>query len=147
MTRTLNVEARPGTAKGAPVRRHCEEGEKIVGGTKFPDEVTAAVRHHHDRFDNGGDQLSLLTSILAVAERFEALTAGRGAIRVSSAEALSEVRNGSGTQFDPAVVEALARTVQDGSLELNLPDLAFPAVAAPTQVISLSGLNLPAQAR
>lgn len=123
---------------------HAEEGERIVAGAQFPPEVVAAVRHHHDRWDAGGEQRALAPRILAVAECFEAMTAGRGWARVSAQEAFGRVKEGAGTEFDPAVVDALGRAVQDGSLELNLPDLALPAVAAPTQV--MARVNLPAQA-
>jgi HD-GYP domain-containing protein (c-di-GMP phosphodiesterase class II) len=111
------------------VAGHCEEGEKIVAGAKFPDDVTAAVRHHHDRFDSSAD-IPLMARILAVAERYEALTAGRGCPRLSPSDTLAEVMKTSGTELDPAVVDALARAVQDGSLQLDLPAIALPA--APT---------------
>src|SRR5205807_2647409 len=81
--------------------------------------------HHHDRFDGGAtdgppEQPPLMARILAVAERYEALTAGRGCGRVTPPEALAKVNEGSGTEFDPAVVDALSRAVQDRGLELNL---------------------------
>jgi len=126
---------------------HAEEGEKIVSGAQFPADVVSAVRHHHDRWDATADTIPLMARILAVAERYEALTAGRRSPRTSSPDALGRVREGAGTEFDPAVVESLERAVQDGSLELNWPDVALPAVTAPTQPISIAGLNLPAQAR
>jgi diguanylate cyclase (GGDEF)-like protein/putative nucleotidyltransferase with HDIG domain len=116
---------------------HAEEGEKIVAGAKFPLTVVAAVRHHHDRWDAGGradglmgSDIPMLARILAVAERFEASTAGRGCVRITSKAAQDQVVAGAGTEFDPAIVEALGRAVRDGSFELTLPDLAFPAVAA-----------------
>jgi diguanylate cyclase (GGDEF)-like protein/putative nucleotidyltransferase with HDIG domain len=116
---------------------HAEEGEKIVAGAKFPVAVIAAVRHHHDRWDAGGkadglmgSDIPMLARILAVAERFEASTAGRGCVRVTPKAAQDQVVAGAGTEFDPTVVEALGRAVRDGSFELTLPDLAFPAVAA-----------------
>jgi diguanylate cyclase (GGDEF)-like protein/putative nucleotidyltransferase with HDIG domain len=121
---------------GFEVAGHCEEGEKIVAGAKFPDEVVAAVRHHHDRWDAGPDQIPALARILAVAERYEALTAGRGCTRISAADAVADVTKASGTEFDPAAIEALSSAVKDGGLELNLPDLALPAIAAPPQTIS-----------
>jgi diguanylate cyclase (GGDEF)-like protein len=110
---------------------HCEEGEKIVAGANFAPVVVDSVRHHHDRWDESGDAVPLIARILAVTERYEALTAGRGCPRVPPQDALTRVKEGSGTEFDPAVVEALGRAVQDGSLELNLPVLAFPGVAGP----------------
>jgi len=103
--------------------------------------VVAAVRHHHDRFDGGAadgpaEQPPLMARILAVAERYEALTAGRGCARVTPPEALAKVNEGSGTEFDPAVVDALSRAVQDRGLELNLPDIALPALAAAPEPVS-----------
>jgi diguanylate cyclase (GGDEF)-like protein/putative nucleotidyltransferase with HDIG domain len=113
---------------------HAEEGAKIVAGAKFPREVVAAVLHHHERWDGAGqtdgvagENIPLLARILALAERFEALTAGRGCARVTPAEALEAVVAGSGSEFDPALVEALGKAVRDRSLDLNLPDVALPA--------------------
>src|SRR6195256_2995947 len=92
---------------------HAEEGEKIVAGAKFPLEVVSAVRHHHDRWDGGGqvvgaradgtnvDSIPLLARVLAVAEKFEALTAGRGCTRVTPQLALDQIASASGSEFDP----------------------------------------------
>jgi diguanylate cyclase (GGDEF)-like protein/putative nucleotidyltransferase with HDIG domain len=128
---TLSADGEKAEAPG-----HAEEGEKIVAGAKFPLEVVAAVRHHHDRWDAGGradglmgSDIPMLARILAVAERFEASTAGRGCARITPKAAQDQVVAGAGTEFDPAVVEALGRAVRDGSFELNLPDLALPAAA------------------
>ena len=137
----------PHGGDGFEVPGHSEEGEKIVAGARFPDDVTAAVRHHHDRWAGSDGQIPLMARILAVAERYEALTAGRGCVRIGSAEALAEVKKGAGTDFDPTVVDALARAVQDRSLELNWPDIALPAIAKATQPISIAGLNFSAQTR
>jgi len=129
---TLSPDGHKAEAPG-----HAEEGEKIVAGAKFPVEVVAAVRHHHDRWDAGGradglmgSDIPMLARILAVAERFEASTAGRGCVRITPKAAQDQVVAGAGTEFDPAVVEALGRAVRDGSFELTLPDLALPAVVA-----------------
>jgi diguanylate cyclase (GGDEF)-like protein/putative nucleotidyltransferase with HDIG domain len=128
----------PAGGEGFEVPGHCEEGEKIVAGADFPAEVAAAVRHHHDRWDGPGDRGPLMARILAVTERYEALTAGRGSARIASKEAMVRVQEGAGTEFDPAVVEALSKAVQDGGLELNLPGIALPAVAAPAEPVLTS---------
>jgi putative nucleotidyltransferase with HDIG domain len=115
---------------------HAEEGAKIVAGAKFPEDVVAAVRNHHDRWDGvdqaggmTGEQIPILARILAVTERFEALTAGRGCSRVTSKEALDQIIARSGLEFDPAVIEALGRAVRENAFEGNLPNVAFPATA------------------
>ncbi len=118
---------------------HAEAGEEIVADAKFPIEVVAAVRHHHDRWDGGGqvdgmagESIPVPARILAVSERFEALTAGRGCTRVAPQEALDQIVVGSGSEFDPLVIETLGRATREGGLELNLPDLALPATVAAT---------------
>ncbi|MEO8745370.1 MAG: HD domain-containing phosphohydrolase, partial [Candidatus Dormiibacterota bacterium] len=127
----------PNGAQSLESPGHAEEGEKIVADANFSDQVVAAVRHHPERWDGvgqaggtAGENITLLARILAVTERFEALTAGRGCARVTSQEALDKMLEGSGTEFDPAVVETLGKAVHDGGLELNLPDVALPAAPA-----------------
>jgi diguanylate cyclase (GGDEF)-like protein/putative nucleotidyltransferase with HDIG domain len=118
---------------------HEEAGAKIVAGAEFGPGIVEAIRHHHARWDGtgnsewvSGDSIPGMARVLAVAERYEALTAGRGAPRISPQEALAKVTDGSGTEFDPAVVDALGRAVRDGSLELNLPDIALPPTVTAT---------------
>jgi HD-GYP domain-containing protein (c-di-GMP phosphodiesterase class II) len=103
----------------------------------------AAVRHHHERWDGvggadgmAGENIPLMARILAASEMYEALTAGRGCARIAPQDALIKVREGSGTAFDPSVVESLGRAVQDGSVELNLPDLAFPVIAVAAEPVA-----------
>ena len=126
---------------------HPDEGGRIVSVAQFPVEVVLTVRHHHDRWDGIGnadgaarDSIPLMSRILAVAERFEALTAGRGCTRMTPAGALLEVQKGVGSEFDPSVVDALARAVSEGSLELNVPAVALPAVASP-EPVAVAGLS------
>ena len=94
------------------------------------------VRHHHERWDGqgkpdglAGEAIPRPARVLAVAEAYEALTAGRGCERVPPAAALDKLKLGSGTEFDPRVIEALGRTVAEGGLEPALPAVALPAVA------------------
>jgi diguanylate cyclase (GGDEF)-like protein/putative nucleotidyltransferase with HDIG domain len=124
--------------QGFEVQGHAEAGEKILHRAKFPAEVTACVRSHHERWDGAGmpdhlagEKIPLGARIIGVAETFEALTAGRGYERQSATVALERVTEGSGSEFDPDVVEALGRAIRDGSLDLVSPDLALPAVAQP----------------
>jgi len=117
---------------------HAEEGERIVAAAKFSPEIASVVRHHHERWDGqgkpdgaAGEQIPMAARILAVAEGYEAMTAGRGCDRLTVAAALEQLKAGSGSEFDPAVLDALTKAASDGSLESILPAVALPAVAAP----------------
>ncbi len=119
---------------------HPAEGGRIASAAQFPMDVVLSVTHHHDRWDGAGNSegmaretIPLMARILALAERFEALTAGRSGPRLSPQEALAKVREGSASEFDPSLIDALSRAVQEGSLNQNLPAVAFPAAVAPPE--------------
>jgi diguanylate cyclase (GGDEF)-like protein len=124
--------------QGFEVPGHAEAGEKILHRAKFPVEVSASVRSHHERWDGtgkpdglSGEKIPQGARIIAVAERFEAMTAGRGGERLSAQAALQQIAEGSGSEFDAALVEALGRAVRDGTLDLVTPDLSLPAAPQP----------------
>ena len=82
------------------------------------------VRHHHERIDGRGypdaitgDEIPLEARIIFVADSFEAMTSDRP-YRAGMAveDAIAELRRCSGTQFQPEIVETLARLVDEGSL-------------------------------
>ena len=95
------------------VQRHAEEGSRMVACLGDP-ELTAFVRHHHERFDGrgypdglAGDGIPLGARIVAVADAFDAMTAPRPyAPAARHKRALDVLRSESGKQFDPAVVKA-----------------------------------------
>lgn len=77
------------------------------------------IRHHRERWDGtgypdglAGEAIPLGARIFAIADSFEAMTAGR---RYRSArppaDALSEIRLAAGTQFDPALTAAFSDLV------------------------------------
>jgi HD-GYP domain-containing protein (c-di-GMP phosphodiesterase class II) len=79
----------------------------------------AIVRSHHERWDGSGypnglvsEEASLFARIAAVADAFDAMTSDRYHARAIPPDVAAEViRAGSGTDFDPAVVEAFAALV------------------------------------
>jgi putative nucleotidyltransferase with HDIG domain len=100
-------------------QKHPVVGERILAGTGL-DEIMAAVRHHHERWDGTGypdrlarDEIPLLARLVHVAEVYDVLTApGRYRPTVSPERAIEIIERGRGHQFDADMVEVLARVVQ-----------------------------------
>ena len=97
------------------IRRHTIIGERILLGAPALAPVARLVRASHERWDGqgypdgvAGDQIPLGARIVAVCDAFQAMTDPERTYRAprTRADALQELRACSGTQFDPAVVEA-----------------------------------------
>jgi putative nucleotidyltransferase with HDIG domain len=103
----------------ALMRDHTVLGERLLVGGNL-DDVPRYVRHSHERWDGGGypdglrgEEIPLASRIIFCADAYDAICTNRPYRRgVSPAEGLAEIRRSSGTQFDPRVVEALARAVR-----------------------------------
>ena len=107
------LESSGGRARDWP-QVHALLAEEVVRQGRFLPEIVEIVRHHHERWDGrglpdgkAGEDIPELARVLAVAERFEELTRAGG----TPAEALERVSSRSGRDFDPTVVEGLARLV------------------------------------
>ncbi len=104
------------------VKQHSEVGARILQGANLRD-LSAWVLAHHERPDGRGypaglqgDAIPVQSRILAVADAFEAMTAGRVYRPGVSLEAAGEeLRRHAGTQFDAEIVEAFLRALQDAS--------------------------------
>jgi len=94
------------------IRMHPALGERIVCDA-MPEAVAAAIRHHHERWDGGGYPdglravaIPLEARIIAICGAYDAMTSPRPfRSAMSVAQAVTELRAGSGTQFDPELVE------------------------------------------
>jgi cyclic di-GMP phosphodiesterase len=89
-------------------------------------EALNIVRSHHERWDGRGIpdrlvgiEIPLEARIAAAADSFDAMTSDRPYRSELSMElAIAEIMRFSGTQFDPDVVDAVVRAVENGSFQL-----------------------------
>ncbi len=96
------------------VQQHPMMGAIMVGAVPGLEETLDAVRHHHERWDgNGypfgltGEETPLVARLMAVADAYSAMTTDRPYRKgMEQAKALSILDAGSGTQWDPACVQA-----------------------------------------
>jgi putative two-component system response regulator len=103
---------------------HCTIGPGIVQPL-VNETISDAIRHHHDSYDGSGlnqkrkgEEIPLLSRILAIADSFDAMTSDRPyRAAIPAVKAFEEVKRCSGTQFDPAVVEAFLKTPIVSSLK------------------------------
>jgi diguanylate cyclase (GGDEF)-like protein/putative nucleotidyltransferase with HDIG domain len=106
------------------VRKHAEIGARILANARLGD-IGEWVLAHHERPDGDGfpfgianPEIPLEAKILSVADAYEAMTSDRPYRRaLSHDQATAELRRHAGTQFDPAVVEALLVALEHGRVE------------------------------
>jgi len=100
----------------AVIEQHTIEGERLllrVGG--LLGEIGRVVRSCHERWDGkgypdglAGGRIPLLARIVSCCDAYNAMTSDRSYRKALPQEvAIAELRAGSGTQFDPQVVDAL----------------------------------------
>jgi diguanylate cyclase (GGDEF)-like protein len=100
------------------VRRHSAIGERIVAAAPALAAAGKLVRSVHERWDGtgypdglAGEEIPLGSRVVCVADAFHAMICDRPYRRAMSPElAKAELRNCSGSQFDPRVVEAFLRS-------------------------------------
>jgi putative nucleotidyltransferase with HDIG domain len=113
------------------VKRHPEDGARIVGRLHRLKPAVPAILHHHERWDGTGyphelvgNRIPLEAAIVGLADAVDAMTTDRPYSSARTlAEATDEVVRNRGTQFAPAVVDAFVALVARAP-ELFVPDSA-----------------------
>jgi diguanylate cyclase (GGDEF)-like protein len=110
------------------VKRHPEIGEQILAPVPFLQPIRPIVRACHERWDgkgypdgSAGEAIPLEARIVFVCDAFHAMTTTRPYREaLPEGEAIRRLKLSSGTQFDPAVVEAFVRLHEAGRIEFQL---------------------------
>ncbi len=105
------------------IQKHPQIGAEIIRPVHALSGVVPMVLYHHERFDGGGyyglkgEQIPMGARVVAVADVYQALVSDRPYRKAfNKKEALKIIKDGSGSQFDPLVVDAFMQIVKDPQL-------------------------------
>ena len=102
------------------VRQHPEVGKRLLESAMRLNALLPVVLHHHERWDGSGypdglrgEQIPFAARVISLCDAWQAMVTDR-AYRPALGydEAVAELRQGSGTQFDPDLVEVFIASLQ-----------------------------------
>jgi len=101
-------------------KEHPSYGKEIIEPISFLHAIIPGVHYHHERWDGkgypkglSGADIPKVARILAVADAYDAMTSNRAYRRALTHEvAIKEIQRCSGTQFDPAIVDAFLLAIE-----------------------------------
>ena len=107
----LNKKGTLTNAEFEQIKRHPESGYQIMKSVDAYTKLADYILSHHERWDGkgyprglAGDSIPLIARIINIADAYEAMTANRSYRRgMTHEEALEELKECAGTQFDPYI--------------------------------------------
>lgn len=113
---------RLGAEEFAVMMTHTDIGAEYLDTIKSAPYLSLGAKYHHEHFDGTGynyclegDDIPLEGRIIGVAEAYDAMTSKRSyRDGLSVDKSIEELRRCSGTQFDPAVAQALIKALSSG---------------------------------
>ena len=126
------------------MEEHSAIGERILANVEDYKEIAQIVRHHHERIDGHGypdglvgDQIPMLSRIIAVADAYDAMTSDRP-YRDSMPQRTARLRlaQAAGSQFDATVVLAL-----ESILARDVPLLQARSARSTRRLVALGGVS------
>lgn len=104
------------------VKRHPEIGQDILREARQIQELVLAILYHHERWDgNGypegleGNRIPQLARIVGIFDAYRAMRSDRPYRKaLGMDQAIAELREGAGTQFDPGLVELFVANLAPG---------------------------------
>lgn len=124
----LNKPSALSEEEWAIMKSHPERGEAICSKLNFAKDILPIIRYHHEHYNGkgypdglAGEKIPFLARLVSIADTVDAITSSRPYRSEGTFEkACAELKKGSGTQFDPALVEAFVTLYNNNISKLNL---------------------------
>ncbi|MGJ3260552.1 MAG: HD domain-containing phosphohydrolase [Rhodospirillales bacterium] len=131
-TEILSKPGRLDDEEIALIRRHAAIGDGIVRNIDFGWPVEKIVHQHHERWDGSGypqgltgEEIAPEARIVAVADVIESMGTNRPyRPSIPWPRVLEEIRDGSGSRYEPAVVDAALRVLDRDAATFGLGEAA-----------------------
>jgi diguanylate cyclase (GGDEF)-like protein/putative nucleotidyltransferase with HDIG domain len=132
----LNKPGRLSAAEFEKMKVHTTVGADILERVNFPYPVIPIVRHHHEQWDGRGypdglkgEQIPVTARIISVVDCFDAAREDRPFRRgMTNDEAAALLSRGSGTHFDPKIVDTFLDNLSGFEAEIVSLGLQPPAI-------------------
>ncbi len=103
------------------IRKHPSIGEEILKPVSSDKNILQVIREHHERYDGKGypdgltgEKINPLAAIVSVADSYDAMTSHRAyRTDLTKDAAMEQLKENSGIQFDPKVVDAFIKVMKD----------------------------------
>lgn len=103
------------------IKKHPENGERVLNSIKGLDEIKFSVKHHHERWDGNGypdglkkEEIPMATQIITIVDAYDAMITDRIYRKaLSREEVLIEVKLNRGKQFSPKVTDMFIKFLHD----------------------------------
>ena len=125
--KVLNKPDRLNDKEYAIMKSHVTRGAEILKDFTLVEHAIEGTMYHHEKYDGSGypqglkgEAIPLYGRIIGIADAFDAMTANRVYRKqLEFNVVLEELKNGSGKQFDPKLVDILFRLIRKGEIDLD----------------------------
>lgn len=115
----LNKSGKLSDQEFEEIKRHPEIGYRIISSSSEMLELADFILAHHERWDGlgypkglKGEDIPKVARIIALSEAYDAMTSERSYRRaLSEEEAIAEIKDKAGTQFDPDIARVFIEKV------------------------------------
>jgi HD-GYP domain-containing protein (c-di-GMP phosphodiesterase class II) len=111
------------------MKQHPVKGAHIMKSIEQMRDMIPGMKYHHEQWDgNGypdrlkGEAIPLIARIISVADTFDAMTTNRPYQKAIELEyTLNKIRGNAGIKYDPEVVQALMKAIENGDINVASP--------------------------